>query len=202
MAYLSLYEFFSHKADQFSSRPYLYEDGSSALTYNESLALVEQFSEKFSERGIRKNDVVFVVSRNKTYIPVIIFALSKLGALFCIINPEVKPYGFKKICDIAEPALVLIEKRNKSFHNEDFKMPCPVKPITSEQLKYFHYVDSNWLEAQKKAENAFNVSDRHKLSRYIQVRHFHGKTICFDVYGEKRTKLVRLAETLGAKIIE
>ena len=45
----------------------------------------------------------------------------------------------------------------------------------------FQYVNSTWIEAQRKVEIEKGIKDSERLSNAIQVRHFHNKTVCVDV---------------------
>lgn len=47
--------------------------------------------------------------------------------------------------------------------------------------KIFQYVNSSWVEAQRKIEIEKGVPEEERLSNAIQVRHFHNKVFCIDV---------------------
>ena len=67
--------------------------------------------------------------------------------------------------------------------------------------KVFQYVNSSWVEAQRRVEIEKGVKESERLSNAIQVRHFHNKVFCIDVAPQsKKEQLVKMCEDMGGKV--
>ena len=58
-------------------------------------------------RGVGRGDRVVVVLPNDPVVLVLVLALSRLGAVFCVLNPAMRSYHLERIVAEVEPALVV-----------------------------------------------------------------------------------------------
>lgn len=82
------------------------------LTYKELYLEVLKMAGWFIEQGVKKGDRVILVLPNCMPIVSMIFALSRLGVLFAIINYEVKGFHLDYIINDSEPVLVITDKKH------------------------------------------------------------------------------------------
>ena len=73
----------------------------------------------------------------------------------------------------------------------------------SKYSKIFQNVNSSWVEAQRAIENEKGVKNADSLANAIQVRHFHNKIICLDIYPLKdKENIERDCRAMGATMKE
>lgn len=84
------------------------EEGST--TYMELSDQVNQIARWLLVKGIKKGDRVVLILSNSIPLISCIFATSKIGALFVILNYEIKKYTLDHILNDSEPAIIITNK--------------------------------------------------------------------------------------------
>ncbi|MGN9910036.1 class I adenylate-forming enzyme family protein [Phytohabitans sp. LJ34] len=79
------------------------------LTYRQLAARTHTAAAWLRERGVRRGDRVLLVAANSADLVCAVYATSRLGAAFVVVNNETKPFHLSHILRDAEPALVLTD---------------------------------------------------------------------------------------------
>jgi amino acid adenylation domain-containing protein len=81
------------------------------LTYAELALEVRRAAAWLRDNGVRRHDRVLIVLGNRVEIVTAMFAASRLGAAFVILNDTVKPYHLRHVVEDAAPAVILAGDR-------------------------------------------------------------------------------------------
>lgn len=84
------------------------------MTYAELALEVRRAAAWLHDNGVRRHDRVMIVLPNRTEIVTTMFAASRLGAAFVILNEGVKPYHLRHVVADAEPAVILASDEGPS----------------------------------------------------------------------------------------
>jgi len=77
-----------------------------------------------SMAGVRRGDRVLIVLQNGLPLVTLITATSRIGAIFCVVNPSVRSIQLRHILEDAQPSVVLTTAAKAEELTE--KSPCPV----------------------------------------------------------------------------
>ena len=103
------------------NRPIITGDSAKRLTFKEIHEIVERYASIFYEQGLKKDDIVIIQLPNVVELPIIYFALSKLGI---ICSPIPMQYGAFEITniisEISPRAFISLKTFNSSPHAEQF----------------------------------------------------------------------------------
>ncbi|HYF35021.1 MAG TPA: class I adenylate-forming enzyme family protein, partial [Prosthecobacter sp.] len=93
------------------------------LTYAEALSKVNALARWLRGRAVRPGDRVLVAVRNRVETPLIVFAAAKIGAIFSIVSPQLKPSGFARVVEQCEPALIFVDSDTATLRAEVAGVP-------------------------------------------------------------------------------
>lgn len=83
------------------------DDG--ALTYTELASASKRIARWLLACGIQRGDRVAMLMPNGIAVATTVYAASRIGAIFTVLEPGLKPYGLAQILEDCEPKLVLTE---------------------------------------------------------------------------------------------
>lgn len=78
-----------------------------AWTYEELRHHSRLLAGQLADRGVGRGDRVLVLSPHAPQTVVALFAASRLGAVYCVVSDQTRPYHLRHIVDDSEPAVVL-----------------------------------------------------------------------------------------------
>ncbi len=81
-------------------------DGNS-ITYGEAEDRIDRLAGWLIAKGISPGDRVVVHASNRPEIAIAIFAAARIGAIFVVLNEQLRPHGLAKILDQAEPKVYI-----------------------------------------------------------------------------------------------
>lgn len=84
-------------------------DGDRQLRYREAFEQAEALAGWLGARGVGRGDRVVICQRNRAEIAIALFAAVRIGAIFSVLNPKLKPHGLRKILRQAEPAAAVAD---------------------------------------------------------------------------------------------
>jgi amino acid adenylation domain-containing protein len=84
--------------------------GPAPLTYREAAARSRTISRWLQQQGIGRGDRVMVIAGNRAETALLVFAIARLGAIFVVINNQIRPHGLEQILKQAEPKLVALDE--------------------------------------------------------------------------------------------
>ncbi|HEX2078009.1 MAG TPA: AMP-binding protein [Longimicrobium sp.] len=97
------------------------DDGS--VSYRELAERSRRVAAWLHGRGVRRGDRMLLLLPNGIPAVVALFAASRIGALFVIVNPAVKPFHLRHILADAEPALIVAGERPEGDVDLDAHAP-------------------------------------------------------------------------------
>jgi long-chain acyl-CoA synthetase len=89
-------------------RPFIV--GTSPLTYRDAALRVRAISRWMQQQEIGRGDRVMVIAQNRAETALLVFAIARLGAIFVVINNQIRPHGLEQILKQAEPKLVALDE--------------------------------------------------------------------------------------------
>lgn len=81
--------------------------GSRTLTYSQLLRRSEQIGGLLLSRGVQKGDRVVLLLPHHVDMPAAVFAVSRIGAVFVILNPNLKDRTLRHILEDCRPSLIM-----------------------------------------------------------------------------------------------
>lgn len=103
-------------AGRFGHRLFL--SGDKRLTYREADELVEKLAGRLTRRGLRRGERVLIVSRNRAEIVLLLFAVTRAGGIFSVLNNSIKPFGFRRILAQTRPRMVALDEGSRHLRPE------------------------------------------------------------------------------------
>ncbi|MDB6119151.1 MAG: hypothetical protein JWO08_2932 [Verrucomicrobiaceae bacterium] len=97
-------------------RPFII--GKQEITYAEAARQTRVIAGRLAEAKVGRGDRVLMVCQNRLEMVLLAFATLRLGAVFVILSPQMKPEGFRKIFDQCEPKLVMLDAGTSSLRGE------------------------------------------------------------------------------------
>jgi long-chain acyl-CoA synthetase len=90
-------------------------DETACLTYGKVAAQSYKIAGWLQDRGIKRGDNVVIVTMNRIEVPLIMFAVARLGAVFTILNNMIKPHGLAQVLKQVTPALVFLDETTRGL---------------------------------------------------------------------------------------
>lgn len=88
------------------------------LTYKEAALQTNKLARWFHRVGVKRGDVVMIITGNRSEVALTVFAAASLGAIFTIINNSIKPYGLQQIIKQCEPVVVILDETTAGLAGE------------------------------------------------------------------------------------
>lgn len=101
-----LHEIVDRRAAATPDRPAIVSD-ERTVTYAELALEVRRAATWLRHNGVRRHDRVMIVLPNRAEVVTVMFAASRLGAAFVILNEGVKPLHMRHVVEDAEPAVIM-----------------------------------------------------------------------------------------------
>jgi len=79
------------------------------LSFAEACAQAERVAGFLRSRGVGRGDRVAILMRNRAELAVAVFAAARIGAVFMVLNPKLRPGGLEKIFAQAEPSALIVD---------------------------------------------------------------------------------------------
>jgi long-chain acyl-CoA synthetase len=92
--------------------------GPSPVTYAQARRQTLQVAAWMRQNGVRSGDRVMIALANGPEVPLIAFAAAHLGAIFVVVNNQLKPYGFQQFYQQCEPRLVFLDETTAALAGE------------------------------------------------------------------------------------
>ena len=88
---------------------YLEDRLGSKYTYSETEKAVRALAGYLSSQGVERGDRVAIHLQNRAEIAIALYAVSLVGAIYVVLNANLKPKGLSKILEQAEPRAILLD---------------------------------------------------------------------------------------------
>lgn len=98
-------------AEAAPGRPALRDSAGEGWTYGEYARVVSGYAAWLTEQGVRHGDRVLVRLPNTRDMVALLFAVTRLGAVFVPVNPAMKDYHLVSVVGDCEPVLVVADDR-------------------------------------------------------------------------------------------
>ncbi len=93
--------------------------GQTRLTFREAHELTLGLATWLSRRGVGRGDRVAICVRNSIATAIAVFAVARLGAVFVVLNPKLRPKGMEKILRQAQPLAFIADDETLPLLPED-----------------------------------------------------------------------------------
>jgi acyl-CoA synthetase (AMP-forming)/AMP-acid ligase II len=103
-----IHGFLAAAAARGPERPFL-RGTDRSLSYGEAWEASRRLASWLASRGVERGDRVVIHLRNRTELPVALFAASLLGAIHVVLNAKLRPAGAAKILAQCEPKAVIAD---------------------------------------------------------------------------------------------
>lgn len=87
------------------------------MTYKELSFQVDCYANWLIKQGVKKGDRVVIVLPSSIPVVCLLFAISKVGAIFVIINYEMRALHLEHVIGNSEPVLLITDKNQNYFNN-------------------------------------------------------------------------------------
>jgi amino acid adenylation domain-containing protein len=104
----TIFDFLGKAAARHPERRFLF-DQERSITYRQALDQANRIAGWMSDRGVRRGDRVLIALQNRVETPLILLAAARLGAIFSVLSPQLKPERFAGIVAQCEPAVVFLD---------------------------------------------------------------------------------------------
>jgi acyl-CoA synthetase (AMP-forming)/AMP-acid ligase II len=118
-----LHEFLDTAAGRAPARPAV-RHGTALLTYGSLAAHSERLAAWLVSLGVRRRDRVVVALRLDVMVPAVVYACSRVGGVFVVLNADTPRVVAAHVLDDAEPALVLTDSPTLSELAAERGIPC------------------------------------------------------------------------------
>lgn len=109
---------------------YLEDRFGTVLTYSETEEAVRRLAFYLEKHGVKRGDRVGIHMSNRAEIAVALFAVSLIGGIYVVLNANLKPKGFAKILEQAEPAALIVD--DSTIGNVDPDMEIKTRIVVSD----------------------------------------------------------------------
>ncbi|HEY0736991.1 MAG TPA: AMP-binding protein [Herpetosiphonaceae bacterium] len=103
-------------AARYGDQPFVI--GQRSLTYNQAADYVGRLAAWLREKGIQRGDRVMIITMNRAEVIVAAFAAARVGAIFTVLHPTIKPYSLQKIIEQCTPSVVLLDQTTSHLRPE------------------------------------------------------------------------------------
>lgn len=140
-----------HRASlRFGRRPFLHDSARGVtVSFSNATDLVEVYAQRLVRRGVTPGDRVIVVASNRIEVALLVFAISRAGALFVVLGDSVVRTTFRRIRDEVAPRLMVAGESARHLVGADDTCPC--LPIDSFPVE--HSADWQGLDVDSAARD-------------------------------------------------
>lgn len=103
-------------AERYADRPFIVGPG--ALTYGRASSQSRRIAAWLRREGVKRGDRVMIITMNRPEVPLMVFGVARIGAIFCVLNNTIKAYGLRQIVSQVKPSVVLLDKTTAELANE------------------------------------------------------------------------------------
>ena len=123
--------------------------GNESITYGELHSIIDEYARALYKRGVRNNDIIVTSTLNTPESIYLSYALNKLGAINCPINPFSSEYMMIKDLEMVKPKMFIgindaygKLKKAKAFDNIDVITFPLTMSIDDKKLKVLYNIKS------------------------------------------------------------
>ena len=159
--------------------------GNESITYGELHNIIDEYARALYKRGVRNNDIIVTSTLNTPESIYISYALNKLGAINCPINPFSSEYMMLKDLEMVKPKMFIgindaygKLKKAKAFDNIDIITFPLTMSIDDKKLKVLYNI--------KSFINGNNVFKLDKKLKHVLKDGRNFKDALFPTYENKK----------------
>lgn len=159
--------------------------GNESITYGELHNIIDEYARALYKRGVRNNDIIVTSTLNTPESIYISYALNKLGAINCPINPFSSEYMMLKDLEMVKPKMFIgindaygKLKKAKAFDNIDIITFPLTMSIDDKKLKVLYNI--------KSFINGNNVFKLDKKLKHVLKDGRNFKDALFPAYENKK----------------
>ena len=89
-------------------RPFI--SGLNPVTYSEANAQTRKIAAWLKTNGVKRGDRVVILTANRPEVAMLAFGVSRIAAIFVVINNAIKTYGLQQILEQCEPTMVVLDE--------------------------------------------------------------------------------------------
>jgi len=103
-------------SDRHGDRPFLV--GSTVTTFHQAAERSRRIAAWLRSHGVKRGDRVAICAANGPEVALIVFAAARLGAVFVVINSQIKAHGFRQIFNQCEPVVAVLDETTAELSAE------------------------------------------------------------------------------------
>jgi acyl-coenzyme A synthetase/AMP-(fatty) acid ligase len=103
-------------SDQHGDQPFLV--GATVTTFRQAAEHSRRIAAWLRNKGVKRGDRVVICASNRPEVALVAFAAARLGAIFAVINNQIKAHGFRQIFQQCEPTIVVLDETSLALSAE------------------------------------------------------------------------------------
>jgi amino acid adenylation domain-containing protein len=104
----NIFEFLASAAARHPERRFVF-DHERSISYRQALEKANAIAGWLAALGVKRGDRVLMALQNRVETPLILFAAARLGAVFSVLSPQLKPDRFQAIVSQSEPSVLFLD---------------------------------------------------------------------------------------------